>query len=453
MKDRKCILIEERCSEIIKKHKERIQQAKAEKKLTIDKIEAIIVETSKEIDKVLLEDGGEEISEVEDEKWDACCPICGRRMGLNKRDVAVPVTTIKGSITNVRDYYFCRRCHEGIGKNDKILRIDKEHLYTKNVMEHMTYAAQNSGSFERASQEIKKYKELEISSGTIWKVSEGIGKKVFEGEMKEAKELYANPARAYEDRLDKDKQDGTLNIMMDGVMLPTNTIDEDGKMQWKEVKLGEIFTDRNIIKNKNGDCIILKKEYTAYLGSSEEFKKILFAKAIRGGYGQLKRTTVIGDGAPWIDKISVELFPDAVHILDYYHLSENVHKYAAFIYPEDEVTRIRWTKSILDACLEGRVDEAVQIVYDKKVDDLPSGAVNLPEYIDKNKHKIDYKKFKDEGYFIGSGAVESGNKMVIQKRMVQSGMHWGLEGGQYIATLRAKFESNLWADVEKVIGL
>lgn len=60
------------------------------------------------------------------------------------------------------------------------------------------------------------------------------------------------------------------------------------------MKLGEIFTDRDIIKNKNGVSIILKKEYTAYLGSLEEFKKILFTKAIRAGYGQLKRTTVIG---------------------------------------------------------------------------------------------------------------------------------------------------------------
>lgn len=60
--------------------------------------------------------------------------------------------------------------------------------------------------------------------GKVWHKLE-VGKKVFEGEMKEAKALYANPAKAYEEKLDKDKQDGTLNIMMDGLMLPTNTID------------------------------------------------------------------------------------------------------------------------------------------------------------------------------------------------------------------------------------
>lgn len=239
MKNKKCISIEGRCAEIIKRHKAKIGEAKAQKKLTIDKIEAIIIETSKEIDEALLEDGGDEISDVEDEEWDAYCPVCGKKMGLNQRDVDVPIITIKGPITNVRDYYFCRRCHEGIGKNDRILDINKEHLYTKNVIEHMTYAAQNSGSFERASRDIKKYKELEISSGTIWKISEEVGKKKFDDEMKEAKRLYSNPAKAYEEKLDKDKQDGTLNIMMDGLMLPTDIIDEDGKMQWKEMKLGD----------------------------------------------------------------------------------------------------------------------------------------------------------------------------------------------------------------------
>ena len=50
------------------------------------------------------------------------------------------------------------------------------------------------------------------------------------------------------------------------------------------------------------------------------------------------------------------------------------------------------------------------------------------------------------------GAIESGNKMVIGQRMKQAGMRWGISGGQYIAALRAKYESNKWDDVVKAVN-
>ncbi len=60
---------------------------------------------------------------------------------------------------------------------------------------------------------------------------------------------------------------------------------------------------------------------------------------------------------------------------------------------------------------------------------------------------IDYKTYKEKGYYIGSGAIESANKTVIQQRMKQSGMRWSLNGAQYIAALRANHESNNWDEV------
>ena len=47
--------------------------------------------------------------------------------------------------------------------------------------------------------------------------------------------------------------------------------------------------------------------------------------------------------------------------------------------------------------------------------------------------------------------IESGNKLVIQKRMKLSGMRWSVDGGQYMAALRAKHQSDLWGNVQDVI--
>jgi hypothetical protein len=39
-----------------------------------------------------------------------------------------------------------------------------------------------------------------------------------------------------------------------------------------------------------------------------------------------------------------------------------------------------------------------------------------------------YKEFRDKGYFIGSGSIESANKYLVLKRLKQSGMKWCIEG-------------------------
>jgi hypothetical protein len=70
--------------------------------------------------------------------------------------------------------------------------------------------------------------------------------------------------------------------------------------------------------------------------------------------------------------------------------------------------------------------------------------VNLYDYIENNIDNIDYAKYLKKGYFIGSGAVESGNKIVLQRRLKQAGMRWNAKTAQSLLTLISKEESGLW---------
>lgn len=213
------------------------------------------------------------------------------------------------------------------------------------------------------------------------------------------------------------------------------------------MKLGLVFKDSDVIKRGDESHIVTKKEYVLYFGRVSEFKKFWFEAAARAGYGKIKETIIVGDGAAWIWNMVKEVFPDAVEILDYYHLDENTNDYAKFIYPEDEVGRKKWVKSVLDSVLNGKVEKAIELVEEKKADKVPENIRDLYTYITNNQHRIDYKIFKEKGYYIGSGAIESANKTVIQQRMKQSGMRWSVDGGQYIAVLRTKHESKNWDDV------
>jgi len=307
--------------------------------------------------------------------------------------------------------------------------------------------------FQNASEVLFKLMNIEISATQIKIVSEEVGKKAHEIQMEKAITSYKSPEIAAPEALGKDKKDTILYILMDGSAVNTRIQDENGST-WKEMKLGLTFLDKDVIrrKNKRESGIITKKEYVTYLGSVDEFKKLLFESAASAGYGKVKNVVVIGDGAHWIWNMCKELFPDAECILDFYHLSENVYNYAKELYPNDENNYKRWAKCVIYYIETDQIKKALKKIADSPIRTREKvNVVNLEGYIKNNIDRINYLEYKNKDYYIGSGMIESGNKIVVQKRMKQAGMRWGSEGAQYMAALRAKHESKQWQDVQDII--
>jgi hypothetical protein len=101
---------------------------------------------------------------------------------------------------------------------------------------------------------------------------------------------------------------------------------------WRENKLAVIFSSDNMHLRKDGVTHdLLKKEYVSLLGNAEEFKKYVYECAVRNGYGECKTTVVISNGATWIRNMCDEVFPDAVQILDFFQLKENMDSFGKYI--------------------------------------------------------------------------------------------------------------------------
>jgi len=80
------------------------------------------------------------------------------------------------------------------------------------------------------------------------------------------------------------KIDRILYLEADGAMTATREKDEKGSV-WKENKLGIAFST-DIFLNWTDKPVklqhrILKKEFTALIGSSDDFKKFMFTLALR----------------------------------------------------------------------------------------------------------------------------------------------------------------------------
>jgi hypothetical protein len=358
---------------------------------------------------------------------------------------SIEITTIHGKLNIVRTMLYERKSGECVFPKDEYIEIaDLPFKMTKAMMCETAYYAQNQASFASASDMILRSMGIEIDKETVRKVSDYVGGKVHAADVQRAAETYEN----IEKMVYEPNRKGTLYIMTDGATVNTRTKDANGST-WRENKLALIFTDRELLKTKSGSNIILKKEYVSYLGSVDEFKKHVFETAVRNGYGTFEKVIFIGDGATWIRNMCNELFPDAQQILDKYHLCENIYTYAKQLL-NNSTEYTRWAETVIDMIEKGFVGKALDMIENDGKD--INTTLNLAGYIRNNIDKIDYKYYEEQGWFIGSGAIESGNKIVLQRRLKQSGMRWNKEEAQFMLTLRAKHESNLWkAHVQELI--
>jgi len=61
-------------------------------------------------------------------------------------------------------------------------------------------------------------------------------------------------------------------------------------------------------------------------------------------------------------------------------------------------------------------------------------------YVRNNLHRMDYPRYREEGWQIGSGPIEAACKTVVNQRLKQGGMRWGSDGADAVCHLRALYE-------------
>jgi len=76
----------------------------------------------------------------------------------------------------------------------------------------------------------------------------------------------------------------------------------------------------------------------------------------------------------------------------------------------------------------------------------PHGAPAAEEihYFQTHQQRMQYQRYREQGYPLGSGIVESACKQVILARARQAGMSWRPDNLQAVLTLRAEFLSGRW---------
>jgi len=291
----------------------------------------------------------------------------------------------------------------------------------------MTYCGQLD-SYEKSNEVLKEMLQIEVSETQIYRVTDFYGKAV-------GATVNEEPV------LSPVKEDEVMYAEADGSMILTR---EEG---WSEVKVGRIFKSSDCLHAEGKPGWISHSQYTAHLGSHKEFTKTM--DALIDKYGNLgNRLVFISDGATWIKNWIEDAFPEAVSILDYYHVCEHLHEFSSNVFSDKSKEKL-WTDKQKEWLLMGKVQTVINNI--KKKGKNNEKARQLISYYTTNKSRMNYPNYQKIGCgIIGSGAIESAHRTLVQKRMKQSGQRWSCNGAQNMLNLRVVRKNNDW---NKIIEL
>jgi len=315
---------------------------------------------------------------------------------------------------------------------------------TSEAMSEVAYWGQNQGSYAMAEEVMVDKLGVRITDSQIQEVTDYVGKVVYEDELKRVEAFEKEVAEGLVKLPEKGTKKGIFYVMADGAAVNTREKDAAGST-WRENKLAVMFSSEGLRKRKGGvGCDIVKKEYVSYLGGVEEFKRRVFEAAVRLGSFGYEEIVLVSDGAAWIRNMGEELFPGCEQILDFYHLAENIYGFGKYLNHGDSEKGRRWAEPLVEKLREGRSAEVLALLGEYKGKSYGEGVVNPHTYLRNNLGRVDYARYRETGYYIGSGPIESGNKTVVQKRLKQAGMMWNENNARRMPALRAKHASGLW---------
>lgn len=241
---------------------------------------------------------------------------------------------------------------------------------------------------------------------------------------------------------------GRFYICLDGIHVSSTA----GSGRSYEGKIGFICNDERESAGRRLKIPI--KRYVSSFENSYVLGGRVRGEALRLAMRSYQEIFVIGDGARWIRKIWQQCFPEAVYILDWYHLRENLYRALLLTFPYARALRIyREISSQLWRGLKGKALEELlllrsQLLLAGKQRRLEQdrGLQDFIEYIQNNWQGIvNYRDMYKAGYLVASSLVEKAADLVVAKRQKKKqGMQWSRSGADNICALRTLWLNGDW---------
>ncbi|MBI4289803.1 MAG: ISKra4 family transposase [Chloroflexi bacterium] len=356
--------------------------------------------------------------------------------------------SVLGLLTLQRAYYHCGACGTGFYPRDRTLGLEGGML-SPGVL-RMLGMVGAMVSFEEGHELLRELAGVDVSTKHVERAAEALGREVAQDERCVVEPPAGSVGVA-----------STLYLGLDGTGVPMRSSElegregkqPDGSSKTREVKLVTVWSAEG--RDEEGTPVrdVGSVSYSAAIESAatrdtdktpSEFAQRVEREAQRRGFDRAQRRVVLGDGAPWVWNLANEHFPGAIQIVDRFHAKQKLSEVAKSIYGPESSLGKEWVRQRyheLDAGDIGAVLDDLRAHAPK--DDEARKCI---DYIQRNRERMRYAKFRAEGLCTSTGVVEAGCKVAIGTRCKRAGMHWTVAGADAIIALRCYKLSDRFED-------
>jgi len=376
------------------------------------------------------------------------CPRCRRRME-SKGVQSKRVLTLFGWIVFTRSRFVCPHCGATWFPGDEALGIVD--TSRSPGVQRLEARFGSKETFKEVSEDLRLAAGIEVSAKDAERVAEEIG---------EAVEQWTRRERGVQRRSADEPSEGppieTFYAEFDGTgipMVPKELVGRkgkqpDGRAKTREVKLGCVFTQTTWDDEGRPVRDRASTSFVGAIETTQPFGWRLYDEAVRRGLYRARRVVTLSDGAEWAKNLAQTHFPNAVHIVDFYHAAEHVAQLTKLLYERNpqfiQSQRERWTTDLYEGRVQHIIEQASALL--PKNPNAMKDARKEVNYLKKNKKRMHYDEYRAQHLYIGSGVIEAGCKHLVGHRLKQSGMEWTVRGANAVIALRCAILSNRFED-------
>ena len=242
---------------------------------------------------------------------------------------------------------------------------------------------------------------------------------------------------------------------------PVQLLSADGAMvplvqgEWAEVKTLAIGTvGAPTWEAHAGEWVVPTTDLTYFsrLADAATFTRLTTVETHRRGTETAGVVCAVADGADWVQGLIDAHRPEAVRSLDFPHAVEHLAAAAQAAFGVGTAAAGDWLAAQAHELKHGDPMTVLAGLSALPTTTAPNPAAATAardttlSYLTGRWAQIQYAQVRAAGYPIGSGAVESANKLVVEARLKGAGMHWARAHVDPMLGLRTVACADRWGE-------
>lgn len=305
-------------------------------------------------------------------------------------------------------------------------------------------------SFEKGGELLEETAGIPLSESTIQRATEATGQRIVDAFAQERTFAPAHPWKWYVDACNR----SVAYIGLDATGVRQQGLHGE-KVDGRMAQVGMIFNplpDRQrVFAGLPKPGARMQARYVSGLYPLAEMGPLLRRQAAQVGMDDAEVWIALTDGGSGLEDFMATNFPRvSAVILDFWHAAEYLAKLAKVLHAQDEekaqAQTEQWSRILKDEGGATMIAVLQEWDWPERVIGLKPAREEVLTYFRNQVGRMDYPRYEANGWYIGSGAVESACKTVVGQRLKGAGMRWRERGAHEVCHVRALYrsESGQW---------